>query len=374
MTGMKLTNNQLKTSLNRTVTFIDDLGDVIIGNNVNSASQTMHNKLIYNSQIGNTSIGFDCLTATQSPGDASNKLASTNFVQEAVNNLTNKNFTDCTATTVTTSDVSNKIATTQFIDNKLATPNTYVGTSLATFSTLNLTSSYQDILTITIPVAGTYEIIMNVMGSADQQQTVTNILFNSTTSTEIPNSLFAIVTPNLGLRTLTNISKSMILQNVAANTVLKVRSKQSGGICFIENNATNGSTFISYRMLGLTNNVVTPNIFSAFKVTSINFDDYSLICTDAANLYIKCNTTNSLKLTIYSGNLCNGVANNDSLTLVNNVQNAESLTSAVGNINGVGRIIIGTLGNLNNEIYKYTVQTIQVTPGYLFNWVVEKLV
>jgi hypothetical protein len=290
MTGMKLTNNQLKTSLNRTVTFIDDLGDVIIGNNINSATQTMHNKLIYDSQISNTSIGGDCLTATQSPGDASNKLASTNFVQEAVNNLTNKNLTNCTATTVTTSDVSTKIATTAFIDNKLSSPNTYVATSLATFSTQNLTSSYQDILTITIPVAGTYEIIMNIIGSADQQQTISNILFNSTTSTEVANSLFTIQTPNLGIRSTTNISKSIILQNITANTVLKVRSKQSGGTCYIYNDATNGYTFISYRMLGLVaNNVITTNTFGVIGTLPLTlvFNDYTMLYESATTLKIK---------------------------------------------------------------------------------------
>jgi len=256
LTDMKLTNNTFKTNLGYNVNFAEANGDVIIGGSTTSPGQTMYNKLFYNGQINNCSIDGDCTAITQ-----------------------------------TTNNVSNKIATTAFIDNKLSSPNTYVATSYATFSTYQVTTSYADILTITIPVAGTYEIIMNIMGSPDQTSTVTNILFNSTTSTEVPNSLFTIQTPNLGLRSTTNISKSMILQNVAANTVLKVRSKATaGGTNNIYNDATNGYTFISYRMLGLVaSNVITTNTFGVIGTLplTLSFNDYTMLYDGATSLKIK---------------------------------------------------------------------------------------
>ena len=181
-----------------------------------------------------------------------------------VGGTTNKNLTllgnNNISTTPDYGDVSNKIATTQFIDNKLTTPNTYVGTVYMIPTSLSLTSTFQDLATITIPVAGTYELLSNV--SFVSSRRITMRLFNNTTSLEIPNTLcvlqdMADVTGNIE----SSISKLFLIENIPVNTVIKLQSKLDSGTSTVYSDNVFGRTSLSYKMLGLTTNTISPNIF-----------------------------------------------------------------------------------------------------------------
>lgn len=182
-----------------------------------------------------------------------------NAVQTALNtkidSLNNKTLTDCDSNTQLTANNSTKIATTAYVKNCLSTPNTYVGSSNATSTSFTLSTSYQDIASITIPVAGTYEINLTAIGSIDAFKIVSVQLYNSTSASYVANSLIQSQFVISG-RLYVPLSRSYIIENVPAGTIFIMRAKvDSGTASFIWNNETNGYSYLSYKMLGITTNV-----------------------------------------------------------------------------------------------------------------------
>ena len=127
-------------------------------------------------------------------------------------------------------------------------------------------------------------------------------LYNVSTSTEVPNSLFQIVsvvniTGNIGC----NTTKNMIIENIPAGTIYKIRALRSGTSSTIYNNSTNGYTYLSYKMLGITTNVPLTNRWGTVGTLpiTITFDDYTLLFESVSSLKIKKTTAT----TLYAGGL-----------------------------------------------------------------------
>ena len=288
MTNLTLSDDYIKTSLNRQVN-IPNANDTLV--NLNSV-QTMTNKtltdpILTNNIIKSSTNKFITLI------DSSDTLVNLNSVQT----MTNKNIalTDgSTCITQATTDNTTKLATTAYVKNLLATPNSYVNTTQATSASFSLTTTYQDIASITIPVAGTYELNMEVMGSADAAKSVFIILYNSTTSTEVVNSFMTINSINVGVRIVANASKLLIVENVAANTVFKIQAKcTSGGTNYIYNDATYGYTYLSYKLLGLTTNIPLSKEWGSIGSSpSVSFGDYIINVVSGSVVNLK-KTTNT---------------------------------------------------------------------------------
>jgi hypothetical protein len=365
LTNPILSNNIIKSSTNNNITFVD-VADTIV--NLNSA-QTISNKNMTNLILGDDYFKTSLNRVVNVP-NSNDTLVNLNSVQT----MTNKLLTDCAANTQLTTDNTTKLATTAYVKNLLATSNSYVNTAQATSPSFTLTTTYQDIASITIPVAGTYELNMDVMGSADTEKSVFIILYNSTTSSEVANSFMTINSINVNVRITANASKLLIVENVAANTVFKLQAKcTSGGTNYIYNNATYGYTYLSYKMLGLTTNVPLNTKWSDVKTTApytFNFGtngQFNMVFqsssgTTSSDLYLFVDNSSSssfnisvLSMLCYSastGGSTYQIASNQTITKTSGY----TQLSAAGITTNPGRGVKGDIFDLTNKInYRFTV-------------------
>jgi hypothetical protein len=260
-----LLNNIIKTSTGNDITF-ENSTDTIV--NLNS-NQTLSNKSIATFTMSDNQFRNSLGRTIQIPVSSSaDTMVLTNFNQT----LTNKTISlldGSTAITQASSDNTTKLATTAYVKNLLATPNTYVKTAYSSDS-ITVGTSNTDIVSITVDVAGTYEFNMNI--NANTNGYILANLYNVSTSTEVPNSLFQIVNVvavagNIGC----NTTKNMIIENVPAGTIYKIRALRNGNSSTVYNNSTNGYTYLSYKMLGLTTNVPLTTKWTSTSIPSANF-------------------------------------------------------------------------------------------------------
>jgi hypothetical protein len=274
MTNLTLGDDYFKTSLNRQVN-IPNSNDTLV--NLNSG-QVMTNKELTDPKLTNNIIKSST-NKNITFIDSVDTLVNLNSIQT----MTNKNIalTDgSSCITQATTDNTTKLATTAYVKNLLATPNSYVKT-VNSSDAIALTTSYTDIMSITVDVAGTYEFNININCLTNGY--ISAILYNSTTSTEVANSFFQIVNVNLITGTIgVNGFKSLIIENIAAGTIYKVRALKTSaasGTGTIYNNATNGYSYVNFKMLGLTTNVPLTNNFGVIGTLplTLSFNDYTLL-------------------------------------------------------------------------------------------------
>ena len=403
LTDPKLTNNILKTSTNNNITFINSADTIV---NLNSA-QTLTSKtltapilstnIIKSSTNNNITLpdAVDTLVNLNSNQLLTNKsfsglILSDDLLKTSLNRvvnipnsndtlvnlnsiqtLTNKTLTDCIANTQLTSDNSTKLSTTAYVKNLLASPNSYVNTTQATSPSFSLTTTYQDIASITIPVAGTYELNMEVMGSADTQKSVFIILYNSTTSTEVANSLMTINSINVGVRITANASKLLIIENVAANTVFKLQAKcTSGGTNYIYNDATYGYTYLSYKLLGLTTNVPLNTKFGGYvnisveptssnPYTLVSFNEFSIKWYSGVNPFFSTSSASNINVNISNLYINDSLflgktTNTDINSTTGQTSNTQIISSTGLMVGGNARGVSGFFYTLTN-FYRYNV-------------------
>jgi hypothetical protein len=250
----KILDNQLLTSTNNIIT-IPNTTDTIV--NLNS-NQTLSNKTIATFTMSDDQFRNSLGRTIQIPVSSS---ADTMVLANYNQTLTNKTISlldGSTGITQSTSDNTTKLATTAYVKNLLATPNSYVGTSNATSASIQLTTSFQDICSVNIPVNGTYELTYTAIASIDLTRIVSVQLYNSATASYNTNSLTSSQIVPITARLYNPLSKSVIIENLTAGTVITLRAKTTDNTSFILNDATYGYTFLSYKMLGLTTNAISP--------------------------------------------------------------------------------------------------------------------
>ena len=360
-----VSNDTLNVMANKTQGQINN-----INNNINVGTVVPVNSVITNNDTLN-------VLANKTQGQITNILSNTSIVSTTgTQTLTNKTLTDCTANTQLTTDNTTKLATTAYVKNLLTTPNTYVGTQQASASSFSLTTTYQDIASITIPVAGTYEINMSAIVSNDTGNNIIScILYNSTTSTDVANSLFSSQLYNGPNRLINTLSKSLIIENITISTVYKLRAKVSNSgsyTSYVLNDATNGYTYLSYKMLGLTTNVPLSNswgIIGTLPLT-ITFSDYTLnFATGAQNLQIKKAATT----TIYYGGLM-GYTGGLQQYYKSETLTANTYTSIFFASNSYPSVAGMNLnGTITDETNTYNLQIICITPSK-FSMSVQKVI
>jgi hypothetical protein len=218
-------------------------------------------------------------------------------------------------------------------------------------------------MSITVDVAGTYEFNININCLTNGY--ISAILYNSTTSTEVGNSFFQIVNVNLITGSIgLNGFKSLIIENITAGTIYKVRALKTSaasGTGTVYNNATNGYSYINFKMLGLTTNVPLNTKWTSKASSAGNFtmtfgtnNIYSLINDNTNQLiYLNCSQTISFissGFTTISGSLTSNFVNNGSISSNARVQiTANTLyykaQKALGDI----------YDTTNNNHFRYTV-------------------
>ena len=278
LTTPTLTTNIIKGATGGDITFLDTTDTIV---NLSSV-QTLSNKTLVTPFFINSNFRSGGNRLVYFP-DENDTLVNQNSVQT----LTNKTLTNCDSNTQLTANNSTKIATTAYVKNCLSTPNTYVKTTYSSDS-ITVGTTNTDIVSITVDVAGTYEFNMNI--NANTNGYILANLYNVSTSTEVPNSLFQIVsvvniTGNIGC----NTTKNMIIENIPAGTIYKIRALRNGTSSTIYNNSTNGYTYLSYKMLGITTNVPLTNRWGTVGTIPffLTFDDYTLHYQNNKNLNIK---------------------------------------------------------------------------------------
>jgi hypothetical protein len=251
LSNTTILNNTIKGATGGVITFLDT-NDTIVNL---SSNQSLSNKAISNLTITDDFIKNSLGRIINLPmSNSMDTLVNENNSQT----LTNKTLTNCLANTQLITDNSTKIATTGYVNNILTQPNTYVSTSfMSQTSPYTISSSYTDIASITIPVIATYEILCNLSFVTNQKISIR--LYNNTTSQIIPNTTCCIqdmanVTGNIE----TSISRVYIIENIPANTVIKLQAIQNSGTSTMYNDDVFGKTSLSYKLLGLTNNVISP--------------------------------------------------------------------------------------------------------------------
>ena len=302
----RVANNDGSLIVNNSIAFGNEINlsgsnQIAIGNNI---SVTTPDTIIIGDITKTTTKIFGLLTDgicnTQSQTDNSTKIANTSYVHSAVSNMVNENLTDCNANTQLSTDNSTKIATTAFITNKLSGPNTYVGTVFMSAGEVLLTTGYSDFVSITIPVNGTYEINIGVsMGLYDCNNLFR--LFNNTSGLVVPNSE-AILSMNYNANYTGGFyQKSLIIENLTANTVIKLQVKRNGGsgVSYIYGNVYGpGGTYMTYKMLGLTTNVITTQLYSYVNTVYLSGTEISIPTsyTDYVSITIPVNGTYEINM------------------------------------------------------------------------------
>ena len=351
-----LLNNIIKTSTGNNITF-ENTTDTIVNL---SSNQTLSNKVLSTPQLINNNFRT-AAGRTINFLDVADTVVNLNSNQT----LTNKNISlldGSTAITQSTSDNSNKVATTAYIKDLLSSSNSYIGTSSATSNKIVLNSTYQNICSIVIPVAGTYEINMSVILSFDVNTSAFISLFNQTTSTEVPNSLFSGFSSNI-TRLFTTATKTIIIQNIPSGTIFNLRARVGGSPAdtYVANQSTDGFTYMTYKLLGLTNNIPLTNrwsIIGTFPFT-IDFDDYTISFDDRSTFRIKKTTATTI---YWGGNTpipSNGLKSNyGSTTLTANTYGAMFFSASIYG-DGVGYTSYFSFSDGLNKTYN--IQTIYIT-------------
>ena len=276
LTDPTLINNKLLSSTGKNIVVIDSSDTLVNLSSVQTLTNKTFNNLSFTAPTLTTNIIQSSTSKFITFVDASDTLVNLNSVQTMTNKtltapVINSGALDTNSTAITqlTTDNTTKIATTAYVKNLLATPNSYVGTDNASVGTgLTLTASYVDIASITIPVAGTYEFNITLVGKVGR--VITAILRNSTTSSDNQQSLFNMINMvgSSDVPVITS-SKSVIIENITAGTIYKLRAKtDSGTTSILYSDTTNGYSSVSYKMLGLTTNVPLTKKWSSVKTAT----------------------------------------------------------------------------------------------------------
>lgn len=295
------------------------------GGGVNSVTldgiQTLTNKTLTDPKLTNNIIKSSTDKNITIP-DVIDTLVSLTAAQT----LINKTLTNCTANTQTTTDNSTNIATTEFVKN-VVNISTYNGTKYYNGVEIEITTPTEiELISATLPVIGTYEIIYSVyIHSLDTHSYCKGgayLKYND--GTVIPKSSIICNFYGPGGLAYTNtLTKSIIITTDVNEKIIKLfGSKNPGGstsntgtsasdfsgskIKFPSSSLTGSNTYLSYKLLGYipTNmslyalktdlEVSTRNYNSSGTLPlSLEFDKYIINLTSNTTSYIKTKTGTS---------------------------------------------------------------------------------